>query len=464
MRLRSMLGLVGLAVIAAGLPACALRYNGTFGVKERDKKALAEYRQFLQQRDLALDQAERARLAQVDPGGLMTNRSGAVPSANLPLPPDVPQHEPAAAPAAPQPAPAAPVPPPPAANRATLARDAGNTATPIPGRTSAHNPPPPRPRDGTGNLRHITFATDGADFDPVVSPDGKWLVFASTRHRTNADLYMKRVDAAAVTQLTSDPGKDVMPAISPDGKLIAFTSERAGNWDIYLMDIAGGQAIQMTHDPAAEIHPSFSPDGRWLVYCQFSEPSSRWELVLLELANPAVKRFIGYGLFPNWSPTDDRIVFQRASERGAQFYSIWTIELVDGEALRPTEVAVGANAAAITPDWSPDGKHIVFCTVTDRGAHLGGRRAKQSDIWVVDVNGRNRVNLTRSLATNLQPVWGRDGTIYFTSNRSLADGENVWSLRPDRALQIARQARAGDTAAADSGTPLADQSTAQAKQ
>lgn len=454
MRLQSMIAWVCLAAAVPCLSACGVQYNGGLSLKGSDRGMVESYHRFLKDRDLALEDATQAKAEAVQAeADIATNRSGMVPSANLPLPPQPAAPAPAASPVFAK----APVPAAPAEAVPQLVADRSMPERTNPG-ASGFDLPVPELRDGMDNVQRVTFATEGADFDPAVTPDGQHLVFASTRHRANADLYIKRIGASAVTQLTNDPGKDMMPAVSPDGKLVAFASSRSGNWDIYLTDIAGGQPIQLTNDPAAEIHPSFSFDGKWLVYCQLGEQSGQWELVLIELANPAVKRFIGYGLFPNWSPVADRIVFQRARERGTRWYSVWTIDLVNGEAMRPTEIAASANCAVITPDWSPDGRHIVFCTVMAQGQD----KAKQSDVWVVDVDGRNRTNLTRSRFANLQPIWASDGSIFFTSNRSLADGENVWSLRPDHALQVARRVIPGTSATADSGAELSDKSTAQA--
>ncbi len=115
----------------------------------------------------------------------------------------------------------------------------------------------------------------------------------------------------------------------------------------------------------------------------------------------------------------------------------------------------------ITPEWSPDGLHMVFCTVVDSGggaaigANYSADKPRQADIWMVDAEGRNRVNLTQSQFTNLQPVWASDGTIYFTSNRSLGEVENVWALRPDRALNVMTQARATATNPAAAQKPAA---------
>ena len=292
------------------------------------------------------------------------------------------------------------------------------------------------PMDGNGNLRRVSFTHEGADFDPDVDPSGRFVVYASTRHRTESDIYIKTVDGSAVTQLTSDPAADMMPTFSPDGKRIAFCSERAGNWDIYLMETRGGKAVKLTNSPAQEIHPSFSPDGRKLVYCSLSRASGQWELVVIDLENPATKQYIGHGLLPNWSPVDNRIVFQRARQRGTRWFSVWTLTYEDGEAHSPTELAASDNAACVTPGWSPDGSHVVFTTVIDP-QYDDGHSRMYADVWVMQDNGANRVRVTHGLYTNLQPDWGPDGSIFFVSNRGGGGIENVYALRPEQAIRVA---------------------------
>lgn len=291
--------------------------------------------------------------------------------------------------------------------------------------------------DGIGNLQRITLTTEGADFDPDVDPLGRNVVYASTRHRETADLYLKKIGGNAITQLTDDPANDVMPAISPDGQRIAFASDRAGNWDIYVMDIRGGKAIQLTRDSTHDIHPTWSPDGRRIVYSSFGSPSGQWEMVVIDAQSPATKQFIGYGLFPTWSPTEDKILYQRARQRGTRWFSVWAIDMMpDGDAGQPTELAASANAAVITPDWSPDGRHIVFCTVIDPKADESEGPA-QADIWVMDAEGGNRTRLTDGKFSNLQPAWASSGSIYFVSDRGVDGIENVWAMKPDEVLRLA---------------------------
>jgi len=290
------------------------------------------------------------------------------------------------------------------------------------------------PTDGSTNLAQVTFATEGACFDPTIDPTGEWVAFASTMHQRSSDIYIKSRDGRTHTQLTGDPADDVMPAFSPTGQEVAFASNRGGSWDIYVMPVTGGAAVQVTSDADHELHPTWSPDGRKLAYCRYSSRSGVWEIWVIDIASPGRKQFLAYGMFPHWNPDVARntILFQRARKRGSRYHSVWTIDYVSDEAVRPTEIVSASNAAAINPTWSPDGRRIAFVTVVEPETQPGGHPS-MSDVWIVNADGTNRTNLTNGQYANFQPTWGSDGTVYFVSNRSGID--NVWGVRTGRAMR-----------------------------
>lgn len=298
--------------------------------------------------------------------------------------------------------------------------------------------------DTMDSLAQVTFASQGSDFDPAVSRDGQFIVYASTQHRPTADIYMKAVNGRTITQLTADPGQDVMPSISPDGKRVAFASNRSGSWDVYVMTATGGQAVQVTSDPAHELHPSWSPDGKRLVYCRLGEVSGRWEMWVADVDQPMVSEFIGYGLFPTWCPMAatgaegrDKILFQRSRERGDRAFSVWTVDYKSGDASSPTEIVSSGSSAVINPTWSPDGSRVVYATVP-YAVETGTTnlvRPSSADLWMCGVDGSARVNLTTGRSVNLMPTWGSDGRIYFVSNRGGI--ENIWSIGTEKAITAA---------------------------
>ncbi|MGC4030417.1 MAG: DPP IV N-terminal domain-containing protein [Tepidisphaeraceae bacterium] len=208
-----------------------------------------------------------------------------------------------------------------------------------------------------------TEIDEGYDAEPSISADGKWMVFASTRHNKTPDIYLQKTDGQTTIQLTSDQADDAFPTFSPDGQKIAFCSNRNGAWNIYMMNRDGRNIVQVTSGASHDMHPSFSPDGTRMVYCSLS-PRGQWELWTITLGT-GERRQIGYGLFPTWNPKSgkDVIAFQRARNRGARWFSLWTCELIDGEARQLTEVVVSTNAAVVSPTWSPDGSMLAFATV-----------------------------------------------------------------------------------------------------
>lgn len=298
----------------------------------------------------------------------------------------------------------------------------------------------------TVNVRQVTSSYAGSDFDPSVSPDGRYLVFASTQHRPTADIYLKSNNGSVVTRLTDDPAQDVMPAVSPDGNYIAFASDRTGSWDLFIMPFEGGKVVQLTAESAHDLHPTWSPDGRQVAFCRLGQQSGRWEIWVKDVMSDAGPQFIGFGLFPEWCPVAgtgiagaDQILFQRSRERGDRAFSVWTLDFnpIPGTAGRETEIAAGPNQALINPSWSPDGKFVTFAAVpnSQSWSQGGNARPESSTIWMVSKAGTGKIKLTDGDTIDLMPVWGRNNDIFFVSNM---DGQDhLWSMELTPAIRAA---------------------------
>jgi len=298
----------------------------------------------------------------------------------------------------------------------------------------------------TLNVRQITRSYAGTDFDPVITPDGGHIVFASTQHRPTADIYTKSISGTVVTRLTDDPAQDVMPAISPDGEFIAFASDRNGSWDLYIMPSEGGKVVQITNESTHDLHPSWSSDGSKIVFSRLGEQTGRWEMWAMDVNASSGAQFIGFGLFPEWCPVagtgvagSDQILFQRSRERGDRAFGVWTMDYDPntGNAGRETEIANGPNQALINPTWSPDGKFICFAAVPNSESWAKGTNAQpeSSTLWMVSTQGTGKVKLTDGRAIDIMPAWGRNNDIVFVSNM---DGqEHLWSMELSPAVRAA---------------------------
>ncbi len=286
----------------------------------------------------------------------------------------------------------------------------------------------------TGSMIQHSFAQEGGDSDPVMSPDGKWIVFSSLRHSPNPDIYIKPTYGAIVTRLTSDPASEMQPSISPMGDKVAYASNRSGSWDIWVVGIDGTNSTRLTDSASNEIHPSWAPDGKQLVYCTFGSRSQQWELWIVDVTSPSTKKMIGYGLNPAWCPNPNipKIAYQQSRFRGSNWYSIWTLDYIDGDAKFHTEIISNVEHACICPSWSPDGSKLAYGTVSQSN-YEDGVDAPVPDtsgeaIFIIDLDGRNNLRLTNEDTINFAPAWGVDGRVFYCSDRKGID--NVWSIKP----------------------------------
>jgi TolB protein len=249
-----------------------------------------------------------------------------------------------------------------------------------------------------------------------------------------------------------------MPALAPDGSRVAFASNRNGNWDIYVMPIGGGAPTQLTADSDEEVQPTWAPDGRRIAFSRKNGRTNTWEIWIVDTQNPGLRAYVCEGFLPRWSPEEkkDVLLFQRARQRGSRLYGVWTIELVKGEGLSPTEIVSARNAAVLQPSWSPDGSKIVFTSVVNPSGDT--EWPEQSDIWIINADGTGRIGLTKGRFRNMQPTWGADGRIYFVSNRGGI--ENIWSIAADGgqdaagSVEFAAETRKKNRDFAENGTAM----------
>ncbi|HEX8284916.1 MAG TPA: S8 family serine peptidase [Pyrinomonadaceae bacterium] len=112
--------------------------------------------------------------------------------------------------------------------------------------------------DGTNRLPfNSSFLGTGY---PDWSPDGQWIVYGNVQ-----SIWIQRTFGGSALRLTTGFG-DMRPRYSPDGKRIVFQSSRNGQAEIYLVGADGAGLVRLTTNPAADTAPAWSPDGSKIIF------------------------------------------------------------------------------------------------------------------------------------------------------------------------------------------------------
>lgn len=146
-----------------------------------------------------------------------------------------------------------------------------------------------------GNNLSLLTQNPGVDKDPVWSPQGDVILYASDQGGLPGSgvtqIFSMTPDGGTVTQLTVSGNSSYSPAWSPAGDRVVFASDRNGDGDIFLMDPDGQRLFLLTVDDsgAEDRQPVFSPDGRRVVFLS-NRDSDTFQLYQVDLDGRVVER------------------------------------------------------------------------------------------------------------------------------------------------------------------------------
>jgi Tol biopolymer transport system component len=185
--------------------------------------------------------------------------------------------------------------------------------------------------------------------------------------------------------------------------------------DIYIMNADGSNVERLTNTPEGESWCSCSPDGRRIIYDYYTaaggimamNDDGSWTIPIINNDSETVH------VYPDWSSDGTKIAFIRATP-------------VRGGGIKNTDMFVmdvdGGNVTQLTdtaedecfPSWSPDSTQIAYCI---------GKKGQPRRIFSISIDGSNRQRLAGA-ADNIAPTWSPDGTqIAYASNRDDGEGE-----------------------------------------
>src|SRR3989441_8313701 len=186
------------------------------------------------------------------------------------------------------------------------------------------------------NQRQLT-AHARANYYPWATPDGRYIVFTSTRARSTRSIWRMDSDGGNLKQLTEGPS-DIFPQSSPDSRWVVFQSTRSGSVRAWKVSIDGGEPVRLTDKWTA--NPTVSPDGS-LIACFYREdqPDAPVKIAVIPFAGGDPVKVLDIPHSFNitglrWTP-DGRALADIDTINGVS--NIWSLPLDGGKPVQLTD-------------------------------------------------------------------------------------------------------------------------------
>lgn len=289
----------------------------------------------------------------------------------------------------------------------------------------SQSPQPINPVVKMATARQIT-SDSGLTFSPVLTHDGKRVIYASDRKGPgNLALWVRPLRGGEPTRITAGEFNESDPSVSPDDSQVVFRSERDGG-AIYIAPVAGGQPSLLAK---GGWRPRFSPDGKWIAYFDVAGASQQdaaagtGRVFLISPSRGApvqIQPQFSSARYPVWAPDGKHLLFEGVSARGAKDW--WVTSIEGGEATRTNALSPLASLFKIrsAPDqWYQD--KILFSAGAEEKASLWALPLSPST-W--EVSGRPE-QLTNGPGMEEQCTVDSEGRLVYASLQVSVD---IWSL------------------------------------
>jgi TolB protein len=297
------------------------------------------------------------------------------------------------------------------------------------------------------NVRQLTFG--GQNAEAYFSPDGKELIFQSTRDDVKCDqMFIMNVDASNVHMVSTGKGRTTCGYFYRSGKKILYSSTHLADaqcpprpdyskgyvwavypgYDIFTANPDGSNLKQLTTTPGYDAEATISEDGKKIVFTSLR--NGDLDIYSMDASGKHVKQLtheLGYDGGPFFSPDRKWIVYRAyhpTSEKEITEYK----DLLKQSLIRPISLELwimkadgsgkrqitNLGAASFAPSFFPGGNRIIFSSNQGSTGGMGN-----FELFAINVDGRDIEQITYSPGFDGFPMFSPDGKkLVWASNRN----------------------------------------------
>src|SRR6185437_7130598 len=179
----------------------------------------------------------------------------------------------------------------------------------------------------------------------------------------NTDLWVHDLSRDVTQRLTSDPAPDESPIWSPDGKKLVFSSSRGGHFDLYQTSSNGDGGQQLLYASSENKYPSsWSGDGRFILFSN-EKRDGIWVLSLEGAGNHTAVSFLRSQANERSGSvslsTDSRWIAYVSDESGQPEVYVQRFSLPGSSSPGRPSVLI-SRSGGTRPQWRADGKEIFY--------------------------------------------------------------------------------------------------------
>lgn len=256
------------------------------------------------------------------------------------------------------------------------------------------------PNTNAGQLRQVTTGRQDGVNGIVWTPDGRLIYVSLTGDRESLWMSDRRVEENNEESrhlplpTESGDGGQYQPAVSPDGRFAVYVIERAGGAFLLRNEIERREFKPLTEDRLA-FFPQFSPDGKWVIYS--TNRGGRAVIARVSSDGGTPETLIaGRAWRAVVSPDGANLACNYLDETTAR----WRLAVMPISGGAPAAIFDASGSLHRVVQWTPDGAGLAF--IVTRGG--------VSNIWIQQLSGGSTAQLTSFKTGRIfNFAWSRDG-------------------------------------------------------